>query len=462
MKGQVFTVAKLHYINGVVYFTARKGTTDLDTLAEHSRETTKSGSAKHPKVRVRILVRFAEGVGLVERKDKTNVRVTDLGKSYYKARSEDVWSISTEQQEILRDHILSDSSRTQTIHAISSLLKLVENGHEGKDLSRRYAKAIEKERAWRSEVTYEGFTNFGVNYLEELGFLESLPAAIPISTKPKRERKQKKEPKTFLFTWNPKNWQWDYLPQAVYETNAEGHYLDWWSCSAIRQISPGDRAFLMRLGEVPKGIMGSGMVVSDPFLGPHWDPEKAQRGELVYRVEILFDVLSDLPILNEGTLTSGALSKYNWFPQASGTRVPKEVANNLESIWSRATKTTFETVDSENIPTIRIEGTKRSRYVTTYERNPEARKECLRYYDAVCQACGLVFGDRYGLIGKGFIHVHHVVPVSKIGEEYEIDPVKDLRPVCPNCHAMLHKQTPPYTIKELKKIMKASNKEAKR
>jgi predicted HNH restriction endonuclease len=46
--------------------------------------------------------------------------------------------------------------------------------------------------------------------------------------------------------------------------------------------------------------------------------------------------------------------------------------------------------------------------------------------------------------------VHHLRPLSGIAEEYEIDPVEDLRPVCPNCHAMLHRKTPPYTIDELR------------
>jgi hypothetical protein len=75
MKGQVFTVAKLHYINGVVYFTAEQGDTDLTTLASKFVETTKSGDVKHPKERVRTLIRFAEGLGLLTRPDKERVKI---------------------------------------------------------------------------------------------------------------------------------------------------------------------------------------------------------------------------------------------------------------------------------------------------------------------------------------------------------------------------------------------------
>jgi 5-methylcytosine-specific restriction protein A len=65
--------------------------------------------------------------------------------------------------------------------------------------------------------------------------------------------------------------------------------------------------------------------------------------------------------------------------------------------------------------------------------------------------CDLNFFDRYGEIGEGFIHVHHKVEISTIGIKYSIDPIKDLIPVCPNCHAMLHKEKPALSINELKK-----------
>ncbi|MDB9470225.1 hypothetical protein PN480_18680 [Dolichospermum circinale CS-1225] len=38
-------------------------------------------------------------------------------------------------------------------------------------------------------------------------------------------------------------------------------------------------------------------------------------------------------------------------------------------------------------------------------------------------------------------------------EEYEVDPIKDLRPVCPNCHAMIHRRLPPLSIDEIKSII---------
>ena len=95
MKGQVFTVAKIHYINGVVYFAADKGATDLQTLADNYPETTKSGKVKHPLVRVRTLARLAEGMGLITISDRKTVVITDLGKEYYDARLNDKWSLAS-------------------------------------------------------------------------------------------------------------------------------------------------------------------------------------------------------------------------------------------------------------------------------------------------------------------------------------------------------------------------------
>lgn len=91
-----------------------------------------------------------------------------------------------------------------------------------------------------------------------------------------------------------------------------------------------------------------------------------------------------------------------------------------------------------------------------YERNPQARQDCINFYGKACMVCGFDFEKIYGEIGKGFIHVHHIKEISSIGKEYVVDPIKDLRPVCPNCHAMLHQKKPAFTIEELKEILNRS------
>ena len=91
--------------------------------------------------------------------------------------------------------------------------------------------------------------------------------------------------------------------------------------------------------------------------------------------------------------------------------------------------------------------------VNSYERNPHARKKCVDYFGFDCQVCGFNFEQKYGEIGRGFIHVHHIVDIASIGNKYSVDPINDLIPVCPNCHAMLHKNTPPHSVQKLKTII---------
>lgn len=99
------------------------------------------------------------------------------------------------------------------------------------------------------------------------------------------------------------------------------------------------------------------------------------------------------------------------------------------------------------------EGKTKKVLINSYERNPIARKKCLEHYGLNCQVCGFNFEETYGEIGKDFIHVHHKIDISTIGNEYSINPINDLIPVCPNCHSMLHKKKPAYTIEEIKDLL---------
>jgi 5-methylcytosine-specific restriction protein A len=63
----------------------------------------------------------------------------------------------------------------------------------------------------------------------------------------------------------------------------------------------------------------------------------------------------------------------------------------------------------------------------------------------------------YGAIGENKIHVHHLKPLSILQEKYVPNPVQDLRPVCPNCHLIIHSKTEPFTIEEVKQMIKNSH-----
>ena len=87
-----------------------------------------------------------------------------------------------------------------------------------------------------------------------------------------------------------------------------------------------------------------------------------------------------------------------------------------------------------------------------YERKIENRLICLNTKGYNCYVCGFNFNKKFGELGKEFIHVHHVLPASKINSDF--NPLEDLIPVCPNCHSMLHKEDPPIDPDLLRSIIK--------
>ena len=103
-----------------------------------------------------------------------------------------------------------------------------------------------------------------------------------------------------------------------------------------------------------------------------------------------------------------------------------------------------------------VEGAAHQVLVNGYERNSVARSSCISHYGTVCLACGFDFERVYGRAGAGFTHVHHLVPLSSIGKNYAVNPVRDLRPVCANCHAIIHRRTPPFSIAEIKELINAA------
>lgn len=97
-------------------------------------------------------------------------------------------------------------------------------------------------------------------------------------------------------------------------------------------------------------------------------------------------------------------------------------------------------------------------FVNIYERNRSARNKCIEHHGKSCAVCDFDFKQYYGDIGENFIHVHHIYPINKIKKEYIVDPIKDLIPLCPNCHAMIHCKEPALSVEELKKMIQSQQK----
>jgi 5-methylcytosine-specific restriction protein A len=260
---------------------------------------------------------------------------------------------------------------------------------------------------------------------------------------------------TYLLTWNPLHWKWTDLSDEIDKFNKQGYLESGWSCGVTKKIVPGDRVFLMKLGKEPKGIMASGWTTSGVKEYDHWSEEN----KTALYIDVRFDRIID-PDKIIFPLSELRKVIYNWMPQASGRTIPDDIAGKLEIDWANFLRPFIQLCEltlPEEIDTTKTfkEGSAKQIMVNSYERSAEARSRCVRHYGTDCSVCGFNFEKTYGHTGGDYIHVHHLKPLSEIEDDYLLNPIEDLRPVCPNCHSMLHRKKPPYTIEELKqKIIK--------
>lgn len=255
-----------------------------------------------------------------------------------------------------------------------------------------------------------------------------------------------------ILTWHPVNTPWSEADYSkVVEATAKGRRpgSNWSTGVRTGGVAIGDRAYLFRQFE-SRGIVASAIVTSTVYPDKHWRDRRRKANYIDLEWDRVVQVADRLPISD----LESELPEFSWIHlQGSGIRLTEPLGARLGRLWAgHLGDIPFrspEEVDQEQFP----EGAVQRVEVNRYERNPKARQACLDHWGAVCSVCGFDFGAAYGPIGDGYIHVHHLVDIAAVGESYEIDPVKDLRPVCPNCHAMLHQQRPAMSIASLKARM---------
>lgn len=188
--------------------------------------------------------------------------------------------------------------------------------------------------------------------------------------------------------------------------------------SPARQI-----VYMMRVAKVN---IPRNETINDEYLFKY--KYKLKPADFYARFEPIARAAEDNPELSYARLQQlGIRSKLQ-----GGVRMPDHIVTHILA--------NFDVVYDDLSQTY-TEGTAHRRSVTSYERNPQAREACLARYGYSCRICGLNFEQKYGEVGKDFIHVHHIDFISSSGGvPHDIDPVKDLIPVCPNCHAMLHRK----------------------
>ena len=166
------------------------------------------------------------------------------------------------------------------------------------------------------------------------------------------------------------------------------------------------------------------------FLMQHSDERKDEKGDGPAKIKSFDPYLIDVSLERKENGWYATHAESGSSPQTP----PEEIPEGEES----------------NYP----EGGKKQITINAYERNPEAREKCIEHYGPTCRICGFNFGKTYGDKYKRFIHIHHIKPVSEMPDSYEVDPIKDLIPVCPNCHAVIHYGNQTLPIEEVKKLLK--------
>ncbi len=191
-----------------------------------------------------------------------------------------------------------------------------------------------------------------------------------------------------------------------------------------------------------------------------------QIGRLGKAIADFLDVIpGDTYQDDEGSLQGDFIGWFNMvsdgYSKQTGWTLLPEIQEALENLGLVNSGPIVERLSTETQPfeeqLFLREGKVIQVFVNKYERNQRARIKCIEALGDKCYACGFDFGKTYGDIAKGFIHVHHIKPLSEIQDEYQVDPKRDLVPLCPNCHSVIHLAKPELTIAELKHRLKTNS-----
>jgi hypothetical protein len=194
----------------------------------------------------------------------------------------------------------------------------------------------------------------------------------------------------------------------------------WWRISQHwKQVTIGDDMFIYT-GAQRLGIIGYAKIKGIEERSQGWclEPEfDLTKCRMLLKHPISVDIIRGWGLnlrRNPVDLNAMASDLYSYVPWTAPVRLPEEVQEG----------------------STHSEGSVQRIMVNRYERDPRARADCIRHYGSNCVLCGFDFVAKYGEVMEGFIHVHHIKLLSTLGANYKIDPIRDLRPICPNCHAV--------------------------
>lgn len=254
-----------------------------------------------------------------------------------------------------------------------------------------------------------------------------------------------------ILEWDTRVWdRWDYRA-AVGQAATSGRTLQRWEVGGFRDILPGTEAWLLVRGRssARTGLAGHGVIMSEPYESR----EPGEPGPNRY-VTVAFDALLPLGEQIRPGILHEAVPGVPWDRGAGApiASLPASSEPDLRRLWQ-------EHAPAPGRPGRLVPGTYPPDAVTAatvnrFEQDPDARRMCLAFHGASCAACGFSFEVSYGPAGSDAVDVHHVVPPALLGPAYELDPVADLIPLCPNCHAVAHQGVrSPRSVSELRNML---------
>lgn len=260
-----------------------------------------------------------------------------------------------------------------------------------------------------------------------------------------------------ILPWQPagRN-RWNYRA-AVEHIAGSGRFFQQWALDRELPLTAGTEAWLFVQGSAGwgTGLTGHGTVMSGlnrSFVREH--PVSGKRDDMAWEITVAFDALLPLGEHIRADVLSIAVPGIPWdgILDSPGMAVPLAAEPHLRQLWreqgptpaspGRLVPGTFPLDAISSIDVLR------------YEYDPDARRVCLAFHGTSCAACGFSFETFFGGEGAGCIEVHHVTPPSMLGGTYQLDPVADLVPLCPNCHAVAHRRDGgQQTVTELRSLI---------
>ena len=229
-----------------------------------------------------------------------------------------------------------------------------------------------------------------------------------------------------------------------------------WRVGRGQQMARGTDVWLFAQGRHGRGLLGHGVVAAAP------QPGAALPARLGLLAGVVFDLLLPPGDALPAELLQESVPDLNWNAvRSTGTVVPPAAEGQLRAAWTSYLRSRPVPEDWLGAvdPTIPLPGslpqdTLREVAVNRCEHDPDGVQRCVAFHGTSCAACGLSMEQMYGPAGASFIQVHHIVPPSAMSPDYVLDPVSDLVPMCPNCHAMAHRGSPDaYTPAEVRRML---------